>query len=112
MGLLDWLGRKRRSQRTASSNDAGTTRGVSFEGGGGDTVESAIVVRGARHDLEGTYAEFAWLAHEYGQKDEHWKLVSRSHGRHGSREIDTFHIELSDGTALTVFFDCTESFGN
>lgn len=69
-------------------------------------------MRGARFDLEGTYAEFAWLFQKYGQMDRDWRPVSHSHGEREGRAIDTFQITFSDGTSVTVFFDCTESFGN
>jgi hypothetical protein len=84
---------------------------IFFDGGTGETVETAIVVRGARFDLEGTSAEFHWLTQTYGKKDIDWKLSSHSHGNYGGRDIDTFELRLADGTPLTVFFDCTESYG-
>jgi hypothetical protein len=82
-----------------------------FEGGNGDTVETAVIVRGAQFDLLETYAEFAWLTQMYGQKDSDWTLISHSHGVQRQREIDTFVLKLRDGTSRTVYFDCTESFG-
>jgi hypothetical protein len=84
---------------------------IRFEGGRGDTIKTAIVVRGARTDLEGTYAEYAWLVNRFGPKDKGWKLISHSHGVFGGRDIDTFTIQLADGTQRSVFFDSTESFG-
>ena len=111
MGLLDWLRRRRQRHRDPSSNEADTRQSIFFEGGTGESVELAIVVRGAQYDLEGTVAEFAWLSQKYGQKGTDWKLIWQSHGIHDARDIDTFQIELADGTPLTVFFDCTESFG-
>ena len=82
-----------------------------FGGGNGDTVDNAIIVRGAQFDLVGTYAEFGWLARVHGQKDRDWTLISHSHEVRGGRDIDTFILRLTDGTSRTVYFDCTESFG-
>jgi hypothetical protein len=93
----------------SGKRDAGGN--ISFEGGDGDTVEKAIVVRGAQFDLVGTYAEFHWLAQVYGQKDRDWTLISHSHEVHGGRDIDIFVLKLTDGTMRTIYFDCTESFG-
>ncbi len=84
---------------------------IRFEGGSGDTMERAIVVRGARTNLEGTYAEYAWLVNRFGAKDKGWKLISRSHTVVGGCDIDTYQIQLADGTLRSVFFDSTESFG-
>jgi len=47
----------------------------------------------------------------FGPKDKGWKLISHSHGVFGGRDIDTFTIQLADGTQRSVFFDSTESFG-
>ena len=78
--------------------------------GSGESPDSPLVVRGAKFDLAGIYAELAYLTEVYGQKDERWKLISHSHGRHRDRDIDTIEIELSDGRCKSVFFDITESF--
>jgi hypothetical protein len=111
MHLLNWLRKLKRSRRESPSGVESNSGSILFEGGNGDTVETAIVVRGASFDLVGTYAEFGWLTQTYGQKDSDWKLMSHSHGKYGDREIDTFELQLANGTPLTVFFDCTESFG-
>ena len=84
---------------------------IRFEGGSGNTIETAIVVRGSRTALEGTYAEYAWLVNRFGAKDKGWKLISRSHTVVGGCDIDTYRIQLADGTQCTVYFDSTESFG-
>src|SRR5271167_2134164 len=111
MHLLNWLRKLEWSRREPPSGVESTSGSIFFEGGNGDTVETAIVVRGARFDLVGTYAEFGWLTQTYGQKDSDWKLISHSQGKYAGRDIDTFELQLADGTPLTVFFDCTESFG-
>lgn len=97
MGILDWLRRRRNRIR--------------FEGGSGETLETAIVIRGARFDLVGTAAEFTWLESTFGQKDSDWELVTHSHGKFNGRDVDTVHLRLRDGTDRFVYFDCTESFG-
>ncbi len=111
MGTLDWI---KALAGTAARlvRPRGTRLGrISFEGGDGDTIATAVVVRGAGSDLAGTYSEFAWLVDKYGQMDKDWKLLSHSHGQYGDRDIDTFEIELASGARLCVYFDCTESFG-
>ncbi|HKD84708.1 MAG TPA: hypothetical protein VKB58_08170 [Terriglobales bacterium] len=104
--VLAWLKRRLHWGSTHAGDG-----GIFFEGGSGDTVDSAIIIRGAQADLIGTYAEFAWLAQVYGQKDRDWRLISHSHGVQRGRDIDTFVLRLQDGTSRTVYFDCTESFG-
>lgn len=111
MTFFDLFRKKRGSKATYHQNLHESEGGIYFEGGNGESVEMAIVVRGARHDLVGTYAEFAWLTQMNGQKDRDWRLLSQSHGNYEGRDIDTFIIQKSDGIQHSVFFDCTESFG-
>lgn len=111
MGTIDWIKALAGAAGRLVHPRGIRLGGISFEGGDGDTIETAVVVRGAGSDLAGTYGEFAWLVNKYGEKDKDWKLISHSHGQHEDRDIDTFEIELKSGTRLCVYFDCTESFG-
>lgn len=83
---------------------------IRFEGGKGETIENAIIIRGAKYDMEATALEFAYLEYEWGVKDRDWKLVRHAHGEFDGRHIDTFDIMLKDGKRRAVHFDCTESF--
>jgi hypothetical protein len=82
-----------------------------YEGGDGNTIETAIVIRGVHEDLLGTAAEFHWLTWTFGRKDLDWQLISHSHGTFDDREIDTLELRLPTGTVRIVYFDITESFG-
>ena len=84
---------------------------ITFEGGNGNTMGSAVIIRGAESELEGTYAAYSWLVNKYGKKDEGWALVSHSHEVFSGREIDTFKIKITNGGERVVFFDTSESFG-
>ena len=84
---------------------------IRFEGGNGLTMKTAIVIKGAQSELEGTYAAYSWLVQKFGDKDLAWKLISHSHGVFSGREIDTYVIELNDGSQKAIFFDCSDSFG-
>ena len=82
-----------------------------YEGGDGASPIGAIIVVGALSDLEGVAATFGWMHRHIGPKDEAWRLLTHSTGGDDRRKIDTFKIELPDGTQRTIFFDVTESFG-
>ena len=45
-----------------------------------------------------------------GPKDQACRLLRHSSGGDDERHIDTFAIELPDGTLRTIFFDVTASF--
>ena len=111
MGTLDWLKALTGSAARLIPPRGSRLGGISFEDGDGDSIATAVVVRGAGSDLAGTYSEFAWLVKKYAEKDKDWKLVSHSHGQHEDRDIDTFEIEFKSGVRRCVYFDCTESFG-
>jgi len=82
-----------------------------FEGGSGESVDEAIVIRGASHDLVGTWVEFAFLDDRFGQMGRDWKRKLHGHGTYGDREVDTVRLEMPNGEQLTLYFDITESFG-
>lgn len=84
---------------------------ITFEGGDGASIQQAVIIRGAGHDLVGTIAEFRWLAWEFGKEDVDWGLETHSHGTFENRQIDTVVIRLSSGAVKTVYFDITDSFG-
>jgi hypothetical protein len=85
---------------------------VWYEGGDGLSPLDPVIVRGANYDMEGTWAEFAWLIQRYGQKDVDWRLVSHSTGSLGDRHIDTIVLQRPHDQELTHYFDVTESFGH
>ena len=79
--------------------------------GTGESKDDPVVIHGASDDLVAIAVEFQWLEQAFGQKDVDWKLVFQAHGYHGSRSIDTIHLQLRDGREKTIYFDNTEAFG-
>ena len=65
-------------QETISSDlhDVGDKNGskIWFQGGNGNSIEEAVIIRGALCDLVGTWGEFQWLTGKFGQKDVAWEL--------------------------------------
>jgi hypothetical protein len=105
MGIRNAIKRlQQRLQKTPSD-------GIWCEGGDGESVEEAIIIRGANHDMLGTWAEFMWLQWKFGEKGRDWNLIFHSTGARGDRQIDTVRIELPGGEQRDFFFDITESFG-
>jgi hypothetical protein len=113
MGFLDFLKGKKR-------------RGITFEGGPGDTIERAVIIRGAPNNALGVEAEYrylAWkflgveaeyryLAWKFGRPGIDWELVGQGLVESaGHCKYDKMHIKLADGTQRTIYFDITEFFG-
>jgi hypothetical protein len=86
-------------------------RGITFEGGPGDTIERAVIIRGAPNEALGVQAEYVYLAREFGRPRVDWELVGQGLTEHGDRAYDEMHIKLADGTERTIFFDITQFFG-
>jgi hypothetical protein len=98
MGFFDFLKGKSR-------------KGITFGGGPGDTIERAVVIRGAPDSNLGVEAEYRYLAQKYGRPRTDWQLIGQGLVEAGDCFYDEMHIRLADGTERTVFFDITEFFG-
>lgn len=81
--------------------------GVSFSGGGGLSVEQAVVINGAANSFTGVQAEYAWLAQRYLAHKP--KVQSLMHA--GERKYDRHELEAPDGKPVVIFFDITSFFG-
>ena len=79
-----------------------------FEGGSGDSLANAIVVRGASSHEVGVAAEHKYLGHLLGERERDWKVEQRSLTRLGGRTYETLEITLTAGGERTVVFDITE----
>jgi hypothetical protein len=85
--------------------------GIAFEGGPGDTLESAVIIRGAPNHTVGVQSEYRYLTEKFGQHGTDWELQSQALLEIGTRHYDEMSIKLSDGTQKSVFFDLTDFFG-
>lgn len=84
---------------------------ITFEGGPGDTVERAIVIRGAGDGRLGVEAEYQYLARELGRRGVDWQLERQSLLMEDDRHYDEMRILLSDGTRKVIYFDISDFFG-
>ena len=105
-----WLSRPwrmaRRLRRSRIPVPDGSSE-ISYAGGNGESVEDAVVIRGAESDLQGAYFVFFWITVVYGRG---WSLICQSHGRLDGKDIDTLEIELRTGAKRTLYFDVTDHF--
>jgi hypothetical protein len=84
---------------------------ITYEGGSGDSTDSAIIIKGAYKMVDGTAAENAYLRSKYHEPGSDWQLVIQMILH---KSIKTYHlmkIRLSDGTIKDIYFDVTEFFG-
>jgi hypothetical protein len=79
---------------------------VQFVGGDGHSVESAVVIRGAKHEEDGIAAEHRYLSQNFGS----WFLKHQVLVNQKGRLYDRMEIADQNGKQRTVFFDITDFF--
>lgn len=84
---------------------------ITFEGGPGDIINSAVIIWGASDHIAGVLGEYQFLAAKFGRRDIDWEVVSQTLLIHDHRKYDQMEIKLSDGSQQIVFFDISEFFG-
>jgi hypothetical protein len=89
----------------------GEQTAVRFEGGAGDSIEQAVIIRGAPDGVAGVAAEYRYLREKFGQQNRDWQLTRQEVLQNGGRVFDVMLLKLADGRQLTVYFDITEFFG-
>ena len=80
---------------------------IRFEGGDGLSLDTAVVILGARDGLSGIGAEKQWLRSNHPD----WKIEMQALLDKGGRYYDRFNCRAPDGTAAEIFFDITDFFG-
>jgi hypothetical protein len=85
---------------------------ITFEGGSGETLETAVVIRGTRSSARGVPAEYRYLEQRFGRPCVDWRLVEQSlvvgsDGKH----YDLFRLALKDEREVEVYFDISEFHG-
>ena len=83
---------------------------IIFAGGSGDSREDAIVIMNAQNYRAGVEAKYLYLQQRFGEQGVHWKLFMHALLK-GEKRIDWMVIRLIDGTAKSIYFDISESFG-
>jgi len=100
-----------RAAALASFMQSYTPPGITFEGGSGDTIETAVIIRGASTHSVGVDAEYRYLEQQFGTRTVDWEPGLQSLIKTDDRKYDKIDIRLSDGSHQTVYFDITEFFG-
>ncbi len=98
------------AQAQAQKEEAARPK-ITLSGGPGDTMATAIVIKGAKSSQDGIPAEYYFLEKKYGKMQVDWKLSRQSLMHQDGKHYDLMQIELKDGTKKEVYFDITEFFG-
>jgi hypothetical protein len=88
--------------------EAGQFGDVTVEGGPGDSIERAIVIKGCCEKTLAAPIEQAILGQEFGEQNKDWQLQMRSLEKHRGRTYDVLDLVLNDRRRTTYYFDVTE----
>jgi hypothetical protein len=83
---------------------------ICFDGGRGDSIDDAVIIRGIKNTVLGVQAEKLYISNKYGQEDNDWYFLEQVLIVN-DKAYDVITIRLADSTFEKIFFDITEFFG-
>ncbi|HEX8378155.1 MAG TPA: hypothetical protein VF602_10065 [Pedobacter sp.] len=82
---------------------------VTYEGGNGKSIDSAIVIKNAENTRNGIASEYVFIAKIHGEKFKDWKPIGHATNTVNGRPIDMIKILLiSKDETLSYYFDITD----
>lgn len=85
--------------------------GIYFEGGSGETLNNAIIIKGAENGNVGVAIEHQYLDMKFGCRNLTWKIDKQELLVENNRRYNQIDIQLRDGSDRTIFFEITDFFG-
>jgi hypothetical protein len=82
-----------------------------YKGGGGLDSKEAIIIVGAKDELEGIDGEYIWLEEKYGEQDFGWELIDQQSIDDGDKKYDILKIKFLNGEEKEFWFDITDFYG-
>ena len=84
---------------------------MTYKGGNGLDSKEAIIIVGAKDELEGIDGEYIWLEEKYGEQDFGWELIDQQSIDEGDKKYDILKIKFLNGEEREVWFDITDFYG-
>jgi hypothetical protein len=81
---------------------------LSFEGGLGESIEDAVIIRGIKSSSTGPFAEGIFLSDKYGKKDIDWTFEKQELIGEKDKVYDVITIRFTDNSLKKVYFDIDE----
>jgi hypothetical protein len=81
--------------------------GITYEGGSGESIEDAIIIKGAKDEKEGVAAEYHWVKVHYPKYEVGSQAVKSS----GGKSYDVLNLTGPDGETKSIHFDISDFFG-
>ena len=84
---------------------------VTYAGGTGDSIETAVIIHGAANQMQGVDAEYRYVAQKFGPPGQAWDLENQALLQHEGKHYDLLNIRLEDGTKRAIYFDISAFYG-
>ena len=84
---------------------------MTYKGGNGLDLKEAIIIAGAKDELEGIDGEYIWLEEKYGEQDFGWELIDQQSIDEGDKKYDILKIKFLNGEEKEFWFDITDFYG-
>jgi hypothetical protein len=79
--------------------------------GSGKSFEDPIKIEGAKDHFDAINAEYMYIEHLYGKRNEDWMLIKQTLNNIEDKVYDKLEIRCRDGNEIHLHFDITEYFG-
>lgn len=76
-----------------------------------NTKEEAVIILGAKNEMEGVDAEYNWLEERFGKQNINWELNDQELINEGDKQFDVMRIKFRDGKIKEFWFDITNFYG-
>jgi hypothetical protein len=84
---------------------------MTYKGGNGLDSKEAIIIAGAKDELEGIDGEYIWLEEKYGEQDFSWELIDQQSIDEGDKKYNILKIKFLNGEEREFWFDITDFYG-
>lgn len=75
------------------------------------TKEEAVIILGAKNEMEGVDAEYSWIEERFGKQNINWELNDQELINEGDKQFDVLRIKFRDGITKEFWFDITDFYG-
>ena len=75
------------------------------------TKEEAVIIIGAKNEMEGVDAEYNWLEEKFGKQNINWEMNDQQFIDEGEKQFDVLRIKFRDGKIEEFWFDITDFYG-
>ena len=76
-----------------------------------NTKAEAVIILGAKDEMEGVDAEYNWLEEKFGKQNIKWELDDQELIDEGDKQWDILRIKFADGKIKEFWFDITDFYG-